>query len=850
MRTVALRGLLARKTRLLLTILAVALGVTLMAGTYVFTDTINASFDRIFEVTNQGTDVAITPDDSISGNQEAPPAMPASLLPEVRAVPGVAVAEGSIFATGAVILNKDGDRMGAGGGPNFIASYSQVPRFNTVTYAEGGPPRTAGQATLDKSSADRDGFKVGDTLYVQGSTPKRGYRLVGITRLAGVDSFGGASVAGFILPQAQRIVGEVGRFDQISVGADPGVDPDVLRARLRAALPPTVTVRTGEQQASQQSKDIRDNLGFLSTFLLAFSGVAVFIGAFVIFNTFSITVAQRTREFSLLRTLGASRAQVLRSVLTEGLLVGLAGSLVGLVLGILMASGLRALFKAIGVDLPSNGTVVAGRTILVSLLVGTLVTLASSVFPAVRATRVSPIAALSEGAVLPPGRGARWLTPIALVMTVAALVLLALGLFGSLGDSSALAAVGVGAALLFIGIALLSPRLVGPLADAVGAPIQRLFGLPGRLARENSVRQPGRTAVTSGALMIGVALVTFAAIFAASANSTIRDAVSNGSKAQAIMQDSTGFGGRFSPAVARAVGRVPGVERIAAVRYARGQVDGKGVTVSGIDPDAFAALYETQWVQGSPTTFAGLTPGQAVASKGWAQDHDVAVGDTVTVRTATGRPATLRIVGITEDKGNVLRDLTVTNADLARRFGVVQDQFDFIGFAPGADATATKARIDALVKATYPQVTVQTNAEFIDSQESQVNQLLGLIYALLFLAVIVAFFGIVNTLALSISERTRELGMLRAIGTSRRQVRRMIRWEAVIIALIGGILGSVLGILLAALVSRTIDGFIFTVPFSILLTVLIIAGILGVIAAVLPARRASKLDVLEALAYE
>ncbi|MEO6496783.1 MAG: ABC transporter permease, partial [Solirubrobacteraceae bacterium] len=368
MRRVALRGLLARRTRLALTALAVALGVTLITGTYVFTDTINGSFDKIFTQSYADTDVVVTPlqPDGFSDEDDIPP-MPARLLETVRQTPGIEEAEGNIFTDGATILGKDGDPVGAGGAPRFIVSAPQVDRFSVLDATEGRLPTAGDEVAIIKSTVDQEGFALGDTIPIQGVTPRRDYQLVGILKIAGVDSFGGASAAMFTLAEAQRISGREGEFDQIDGAAAGGVEEQVLKRSLQTALPDTVTVRTGTEQAASQSKDIRDNLGFLRTALLAFAGIALFVGAFIIFNTFSITVVQRTREFALLRTLGATRRQILTSVLTEGLVIGIVGAALGLGLGIVLAQGLKVLFGAIGVELPSSGTVIATRTIVVSL---------------------------------------------------------------------------------------------------------------------------------------------------------------------------------------------------------------------------------------------------------------------------------------------------------------------------------------------------------------------------------------------------------------------------------------------------------------------------------------------------
>src|SRR3954449_5402327 len=479
MRKVALRGLFARKLRLVLTALAVALGVTLIAGTYVFTDTINSSFDRIFSESAKGTDASITPRKTIdtSNNGGTQPTVPASVLAAVRRAPDVASAGGSVFDAGTV-LGKDGKRIGKGGAPNFIASIADQPRFDAFTIKEGRKPQNADEVTIDASTARKQKLKLGDKVAVVATAPRKDYTVVGFTQIAGVDSFGGATVVDMQLPEAQRMLGKKG-FDQIQVSAKTGVSPAQLRDQLKTALPRTVNVRTGQDEARKQSSDIKDNLSFLTTLLLAFAGISLFVGAFIIFNTFSITVTQRMREFALLRTLGASRGQVMRSVITEGLTIGLVGSIVGLALGVAVAGGLRALFRAVGVDLPSNGNVIASRTIIVSLVVGTVVTVLSSLAPALRATRVPPVEALREGAV-PVGRGpSRKVTGAGIALGVVGVALMCVGLFASLSSNAALSAVGAGALATFLGIALVSPYLVRPLASLVGKPFERTRGITG-----------------------------------------------------------------------------------------------------------------------------------------------------------------------------------------------------------------------------------------------------------------------------------------------------------------------------------------------------------------------------------
>jgi putative ABC transport system permease protein len=846
MRKIAVRGLLARKLRLALTALAVALGVTLIAGTYIFTDTITKSFDNIFVQSNKGTDVALSPNNDLAGDEDPPP-IPGEVLDKVKRVDGVATAEGSVFSAGGSFRKADGSKL-KGQGFNAIAGAHDVQRFESFAPTDGHLPRTADEVAIPKATADNNGFKVGDKLQVQDEAPKKTYTISGIVTIAGVDSFGGGMIAVMTLPEAQRMTGHQNSFDEIEVAARPGVTREQLKGRIAQVVPKQVEVRTGREQADKQTKDIKTGfLDFLRTALLAFAGISLFVGAFLIFNTFSITVAQRTREFALLRVLGAKRRQVLRSVLAEGLVLGIVGSAAGLVLGIAVAAGLKALFKAFGADLPSTSTVIATRTIVVSLLVGTIVTLISTFAPAIRATRVPPLAALREG--LDSGhKRSRFATPLAAILTIGGLALMALGLFGSAKASAALSLMGLGAVATFLGVAFLSPRLVGPIAGFVGAPFERFRGITGRIARENTVRFPGRTAVTAGALMVGVALVTFASVFAAGAKTTIRDAVHNGSRAQAVVE-STNFGS-FSSQATQAVAKVPGVKEVGALRSAQGKVDGKKQGVTGIDPRTFPDLYHADWKQGDDNTLRALGDGSVIVSKKYAEDNDVKVGQTLDVQTAKAERLPLKVTGIIDDKGGLYSGLTVANSVLERDFGATKDLFVFVGYQDTADATRVKASIDRLLDDRFPEAEAKTNAEFIKQQEGQIDQLLALIYALLAMAIIVSLFGIVNTLVLSISERVRELGLLRAIGMSRRQVRRVIRYEAIITAQIGAVIGMALGIVLSVLVTRAIDGFKLSIPIPSLILLLILAAFAGVLAAILPARRASRLNVLESLAYE
>jgi putative ABC transport system permease protein len=848
---VALKGLAARKLRALSTVLAVLLGVALVAGTYILTDTINRSFDDIFTTALEGTDVVVTPREIVSQETSEPPPFSESLLGDVREVPGVAKAEGGIFSL-VRITDANGEPLGQGFAPQFVTSTSSAP-FDPLTYVDGRPPRDADEAAIDSSNAERSDIAIGDRIGLVGDGPLRELEVVGINKL-GDTSTGGSSTVTLTLPEAQRVSGKVGELDQISVAAAPDVSPERLGRRIADVVPSDVQVETGAQNAQRLTDDIESDLGFLQIALLAFAGVALVVGAFQIFNTFSITVAQRIREFGLLRTLGASRRQILGAVLLEAIAIGLIGSLLGLAAGVGMASLLNALFEALGIDLPSTGLVFATRTVVVSLVLGLGITLLSAVVPALRATRVSPMAALLEAALPESRRRGRVLAVVAGLLGAGGLALLLLGLFGDVESSgSAAAMMGAGSAAILFSASLYSPALVRPLASLVGLPLERLRGLTGRLARENAMRKPGRTAVTSAALMIGLALVVFVTVFAAGINRSIATAIDTNFQGDVTIQSTDGFS-PIPSSVASEVQDIDGVADVASIRYSYAKVDGEAgqQRIAGVDPATIGDVFQFEFVDGSEQTIRGLGEGEAVVDEAYASSNGLEVGDELSVLTPTGTRGAFEIVGEVEDRTDFLGSFVITQAAMAEDFGETRDTYVLVATSPGADAAVVERRVKRLVDTRYPSAEALDQDELKQSQEEQVGALLGLVYALLSLAVIVSIFGIVNTLALSIHERTRELGMLRAIGMTRRQVRRIIRYEAVITALIGAVLGTVLGVLFAALISRPLadEGFELAYPVVQLILILAFAALAGVLAAIGPARRAAKLDILDALAYE
>ncbi len=850
MTRLAIKSLWARRVRAAATSLAVILGVAFIAGSYVLTDTIFAAFDEIFSESLKGTAVVITAENPVKQEGGEVPTIPTSYLPKVQRVAGVKEAAGAIFTPGG-FFNEENKAIGTKFAPKFISS--TLPKgLESLTYVDGHKPRGVGEASIDKAAAEASGLELGDTLKIVGAGRATPFKLVGLTEL-GQASFGGASIAQVTLPVAQRLTHKRGELDQISVAAERGVTERALKRRIEKVLPLSARVETATENADRSSEEIRENLGFLQTILLVFGYVAVLVGAFIIFNTFSITVAQRVSEFGVLRTLGASRRQILGSVLLEAGLVGLVGAVVGIAGGFVVAAGLHAAFKSFGADLPTTGLVLESRTVIVCAVVAFVVTFLSALVPAWRSTRVPPIAALHAFSPPPSRRRRLAMLIVAGALSAIGIAFVVAGLVGGGSIGSRAARIGGGGLAVVIAVSLFSPLLVRPLADLAGWPLQRVRRLTGRLARENSKRNPGRTAVTAAALMIALALVTFITVFAAGLKSSVAQVIDENFAGGLVIENSDGFS-PIPAGAALAAAKVPGVKTVASVKSAEARVGDSGgstVKVDGVTPNIEEGI-NLEWLDGGPETLRNLGPGEAIVSDDFAREHNLAVGDTFSLLSQSEARPKFTVAGEFESKAKIFGDVLVTQGVMRTAFQQKQDQIDFVIVEDGADAEKVQELLTLGAEGAFPTAEVLNQGELREEREKQIDGIVKLFYLLLALAVVISLIGVINTLVLSVYERRRELGMLRAIGMSRRQVRTMVRYEAVITALIGAIIGLVIGVVFAALIAQPLkqEGFTLSYPIPTLIGILVVAAFIGVIAAIIPARSASRLNVLESLQYE
>jgi putative ABC transport system permease protein len=832
------KGLLAHKLRVLLTAISVILGVAFVAGTLVLSDTITKTFDTAIDDGSEFVDVDVHRTTDLA--EVSNPPLPASLLAQVHTVTGVESAFGYVGGT-AQLIDADGDVVESGLAGTIAGNWD--PNSESAHLVEGRAPSGAGEVVIDEDSAADEGLVLGQTLQIVTQSGSADYELVGIVHTE-IDLLGAVSLA-FDTPTAQHVLGREDVFDGIRVQAAAGVTNDDLADRVAAAVGVDYEVQTGDELAAEAKDDLHTSMAFIDTFLLVFAFISLFVGAFIIYNTFSIIVTQRTREMALLRAIGASGRQVLGSVVTEALIVGAVASAIGLGVGIGVAGALKALLAAIGLDIPTGAPVVASSTVIVSMVVGTLVTLISAIGPARKAAKVAPIAALRDAGPAAKVGSVRRAVIGGLVLA-AGIASVVAGLGGG-----ALALVGLGTLVTFVGMAAVAPTVSRPATKVIGAPFARLRGVTGGLARENASRSPKRTASTASALMIGVALVVVTVILGASVTNYIRGTVEEGARADVYVNDAGITSTGFSPALADAVDGLPEIGEAYGSYNGPAEVEGSSQWVSGADPSLWDPSNPDQGydVQVQSGTITDLADGGIALQTDAAEDLDVVVGDTVEVEYPSGIHQE-RVDAIFEDNGYFGRYL-VSDTTYEANYADLMQWSVFISTADGVSVDQAMAAVQQLVDTSFPGAEVQDRDAFIQSYVDQTKTLVGLIGALLSLAVVIALLGVANTLALSIFERTRELGLLRAIGMTKGQLRAMVRHEAAIIATFGAFLGLAVGAFFGTALVKALagEGMTEVVVPPVQVAVLVgLTAVLGVAAAILPARKAARLDVLQALA--
>ncbi|HZG95422.1 MAG TPA: FtsX-like permease family protein [Mycobacteriales bacterium] len=836
-----IRGLVARRLRLALTGVAVVLGVAFVSGTLVLTDTISHTFDSLYAKAGAGTDLSIRTKAPFTGLTADRAAVPAGVLATVAGVPGVDRAAGTVVGF-AQVIGADGNVVGGNGAT--VGAAWLPDGFSPLDVKSGRPPAAAGEVVLDAATAKRTGFGVGSRVRLLLQGPPEEFAVVGVAGLGPVDGVGTGTFVAFEPATAHRVLGRPGRFDSIEVQAAPGTGLDALQARIAAALPRDLEVVTGTQVSDESAKKVKDSLRFLPTALLSFAGIALFVGAFMIANTFSVLVAQRSRELALLRSVGASRRQVRTSVVAEAAVTGLVASVVGTGLGVLVAVGLHGLLDRFGLELPGSTPQLRVRPAVVSVAVGTIVTTVSALLPAVRASRVAPMEALrtAEPGSTPPRR-VRVIAAV-LVGTVGAALLVS-GL--TAGEASAYSTVAFGTLVSLVALALAAPAIAGPLARVIGWPLALAGGVPGRLGRGNAMRNPRRTAATAASLTICLGLVSFLTVFAGSARASLHRVLDEGQRADYLVYSANGTG--FSPELAASLRRRPEAQHVVGFRRGQFLLGDVRRDVMAADPAGLSAVLELDVRAGSA---AQLADGGVAVHTDVAAEHGWRVGDLITMKFARSGEQRVQIDALFAEKRVLGASYLIAMRDFERSFSEQLDQLVLVGAAPGVDAAELRHAVEHAVAA-YPGVEAKTGPEAKRDQTRQIDKLLGLVGALLALAIVIAVLGIVNTLALSVYERTREIGLVRAVGLSRRQLRSTVRVESVIIAALGAVLGVAVGAGFGAAmitVLRTKGMTDLSLPVDRLGIEMAAAVLAGVLAAAWPARRAARLDVLEAIGYE
>jgi putative ABC transport system permease protein len=855
MLSISLKGLWAHKRRLVGTFLAVFLGVAFLSGTLVLGDTLRGNFDNLFTEANAGTDVVVRHASNLSTDPGEPDTqrglIDASLVNSVRDVKGVAVTEPAVEGFGQLV-GKNGDKLGGNGPPTLAGNWIENRNLNPYRLVEGRAPRSDNEIVINRGAATDGSLRVGDTTTVQTPEPVP-VKIVGIATFGSADGLGQTTFTAFTLEGAQQHL--LHRSDQvgsISLKAQPGVSQDELLNRVQRVLPTDVQAITGVKLTNENTNDINQQfLDLFTTFLTVFAGVALLVATFSIYNTFSIIVAQRTRESALLRAIGAGRGQILASVVVEALLVGIVASVVGVFGGLGIAGLLKGMFDAFGFSLPAGGLVFKSSVVVISLIVGVVVTLVAGVFPAVKASRVPPLAALRDVAVER--------TSASTARAIAGLVLTAVGVVVVLAavassGSNVLPFAGLGALLTMTGVVVFGPVVAKLASGILGAPLAKLRGITGSLARQNAMRNPRRTSGTAAALMVGVGVVTLFTVFAASLKASIDQSVAGSVRGDLVVTTGRFGGGGISPQMATDFGSLPEVRTATGLGTGRALISGSTETLTVANPRQLGNVVAPDVTSGS---LERLGDRQIAVSGKKADDKNWRVGSSVPVAFSDGT-STDFTVGAIYDSRDVLGDLVLTRGAWAPHAVQDIDTTVLVKLKDGVSLTAGKAAVEKVDKA-YGAPTVQDRQGYADELTSGVNMMLGLVYVMLALAIVIALMGIGNTLALAIHERTRELGLLRAVGQTRRQIRSMIRWESVIVALFGTVGGLGLGVFLGWALVQAASGATagpfasisaFSAPPAQLVVVLVAGAIAGVVAGFRPARRAARLGVLNAIASE
>lgn len=845
----ALKNVLHRRLRFALTALAVALGVAFVAGTYMLTDTMNAAFTTFFSQADAKLDVVVQSPSRMANNVASwgdRQPMPEAILGTIRGVHGVAVAAGQVVGS-AQIVDKQGKAITTTGAPTLGMSTVDNAELDTAVLRTGREPVGGGEVAIDAQTARTHDMRVGDRVRVLFPTGSGTFTLVGIFGIGQLDSMAGATVAAFDLPIAQQLLGKTGVLDSVLVKAQPGVSPDTLRGAVQRAVGSAYEVITGQQLADRTSTAINDSMGFFSVALLVFSAIAIFVGAFIIYNTFAVIVVERTRELGLLRSIGCSTRQLVGSLVVEAAVVGLGASLAGLALGAGICIGLTKLFAATGMELPPAPLQLTARTVIVSLLVGVVVTVVAAMGPALRTRKLSPVEALVAGHA-PSGPMPFRRVIVGSAACAGGLALIVYGGFASIENR--LPFIGIGALTLFLGVARLSPLVVRPVARAAGWPIARIFGLAGRLGRENAMRSPVRTARTASALMIGMALVSFVAIFGSSLKAStgaMLDHLVGGDYVMTSTSNAPGAG--FSPEAAAAVRAQAQVQRVAEMRVGYAERNGKLVGVGGANARELLAVTSVA-VDAGDIRAIDTTSGSIAIASSVASAQGLHTGGVLQVSFEKTGVKQLRIVAVYDDAKGSMGQYLLGMGTFTANFSQQLDAMAIVQLRPGVSLAGASDALHAAL-ATYPNVKVQDRAAFRDDVMSQIDQLLTLLYALLLLAVLIALLGIVNTLVLATIERVRELGLLRAVGMSRREVRAMVRAEAAMVSFIGALIGLLVGLALALVALKALENKglgVISLPSGQLAVFLVVGALAGVVAAVLPARRAARVDVVQAIA--